>query len=84
MSAMDTAIYWVEYVAKYGNALQSPAIHLHWWERNLVDVYGFLLIVVVTVLGVVLFVLRRLKKLLFGSRACTKKDRTAIKSKKDK
>jgi len=83
-SPLNTSIFWVEYVAKYGNVLQSPAINLYWWQRNLLDVYGFILAVIVTALGVVLFVLRKLKNLLFGSRVCAKKDSAAIKSKKNK
>lgn len=82
-SPLNTSIFWVEYVAKYGNVLQSPAINLYWWQRNLLDVYGFILAVIITALGVVLFVLRKLKNLLFGSRVCAK-DSAAIKSKKNK
>lgn len=84
MSAMNTSVYWVEYVAKYGNVLQSPALKLHWCQRYLLDIYAFLLVVIVTVLYVVLFILRKFKRLLFGSRVCAKKDNIAMKSKKNK
>lgn len=84
MSAMNTSIYWVEYIAKYGNVLQSPALKLHWYQRYLLDVYAFLLVVIITVLYVVLFILRKFKRLLFGSRAGAKKDNIAMKSKKNK
>lgn len=42
MKAMDTALFWIEYVAQYGNVLRSPALELTWWQLNLIDVYGFL------------------------------------------
>ncbi|XP_025159918.1 UDP-glucuronosyltransferase isoform X2 [Harpegnathos saltator] len=83
MNALDTAIYWVEYVVKHGNFLQSPAMHLSWWQHHLLDVYAFLLFVVSAVLLAALFILRKIKRLLFGTRACTK-DSAAVKSKKDK
>ncbi|XP_050462109.1 UDP-glucosyltransferase 2-like [Cataglyphis hispanica] len=84
MSALNTSIFWVEYVAKYGNVLQSPAIKLYWWQRNLLDVYAFILAVIITALCIVLFILRKLKNLLFGSPVCAKKNSAAIKSKKNK
>ncbi|KAK0092119.1 hypothetical protein PV326_002159 [Microctonus aethiopoides] len=40
MTAMDTAIYWVEYAARHGNILKSPATHLTWWQYYLIDVYA--------------------------------------------
>lgn len=83
-SAMNTSIFWVEYIAKYGNVLQSPALNLNRWQRNLLDVYAFILAVIVTALGVALFVLCKLKNLLFGSRVCAQKDSATIKSKKNK
>ncbi|XP_011629710.1 UDP-glucuronosyltransferase 1-9-like [Pogonomyrmex barbatus] len=83
-SAVNTSVFWVEYVAKYGNILQSPAMRLYWWQQNLLDIYALILVVTITVLYVVLFILWKLKKLLFGSRACAKKDNAAIKSKKNK
>ncbi|KYM98244.1 PREDICTED: UDP-glucuronosyltransferase 1-9-like [Cyphomyrmex costatus] len=84
MSAMDTSIFWVEYVAKYGNVLQSPAIKLNCWQRNLIDIYVFIFVVIIIVLYVALFILRKLKKLLFGSHACAKKDNATMKLKKNK
>lgn len=83
-SALNTSIFWVEYIAKYGNVLKSPATRLHWWQRNLLDVYAFISLVIIAVLYLALFILRTLKKLLFGSRTCAKKDNVAIKSKKNK
>ncbi|EZA57756.1 hypothetical protein DMN91_002716 [Ooceraea biroi] len=82
MSPLNTSIYWVEYVAKYGNVLQSPALQLYWWQRNLLDVYAFIFVVIATVLYITLYSLRKLKNFLFGSRAS--KNSAAARSKKDK
>lgn len=51
MSSADTAIYWIEYIIKYGSTvLRSPAMDLTWWQLELLDVCGFLLIVALVVL----------------------------------
>lgn len=84
LSALDTSSFWVEYIIKYGNVLQSPALNLYWWQNCLLDIYAFILVIVITMLSIALFILRKLKKLLFGSRTCAKKDNAAIKSKKNK
>jgi len=80
MSALNTSIYWVEYIAKYGNVLQSPALQLYWWQRSLLDVYAFIFVVIAVVLYIVSFILQKLRKLLFGSHACISKS-TASKKK---
>lgn len=72
MTALETSIYWTEYVARHGNVLQSPAIHLNWFQRNLVDVYGFIALCVLGVLAVLVVILKTVKKLLFGSKVCRK------------
>ncbi|XP_016911984.2 UDP-glucosyltransferase 2-like [Apis cerana] len=51
MSSADTAIYWIEYIIKYGSTvLRSPAMDLTWWQIELLDVCGFLLIAALVVL----------------------------------
>ena len=84
MKPLDTAIFWVEYVTKFRNVLQSPGIKLNWWQRNLVDIYVFIFTVISIVFYIALFILRKLMKLLFGSRTCAKKDNAAMKLKKNK
>lgn len=84
MKPLDEAVYWVEYVARHGNILQSPAIHLNWWQQHLLDVYAFVLVCLLTVIGVVVFVLRKLTKLLFGCKSDSKKDTKMAESKKRK
>lgn len=48
MSAMDTANFWIEYVARNGpNVLKSPALELSWWQLELLDIYGFIILVII-------------------------------------
>ncbi|XP_063972365.1 UDP-glucosyltransferase 2-like [Diachasmimorpha longicaudata] len=48
MSPLDTAIYWMEYAARRGPVLKSPATQLSWWKLHLLDVYSFILICILT------------------------------------
>ncbi|XP_017754841.1 PREDICTED: UDP-glucuronosyltransferase 1-9-like [Eufriesea mexicana] len=84
MSAIDTAIYWIEYVARNGYFLRSPVIDLTWWQRNLLDVYGFLLACLLLILGVSVFLVCKLKNYLLGCKSCTKKGNQPHESKKKK
>ncbi|CAH0545938.1 unnamed protein product [Brassicogethes aeneus] len=46
MTPMETAIYWIEHVIKYKGAehLKSPALSLMWYERDMLDVYFYILL----------------------------------------
>ncbi|CAH0545937.1 unnamed protein product [Brassicogethes aeneus] len=46
MTPMETAIYWIEHVIKYKGAehLKSPALRLMWYERDMLDVYFYILL----------------------------------------
>ncbi|KOC60177.1 Ecdysteroid UDP-glucosyltransferase [Habropoda laboriosa] len=59
MTAIDTAIFWVEYVARHGYILQSPAVHLAWWEQGLWDVYGFVFAGLIAVLGALVYIVQK-------------------------
>ncbi|XP_014479946.1 PREDICTED: UDP-glucuronosyltransferase 2B15-like isoform X2 [Dinoponera quadriceps] len=83
MSALDTAIFWVEYVGRNGNILQSPIIRLYWWQRNLLDLYAFSLFVVIAVLLILRFILRKIKTFLFGSYMDIKKEIAEFTKKKN-
>ncbi|CAL7940604.1 unnamed protein product [Xylocopa violacea] len=88
MTAADTAVYWTEYVARNGFALQSPAIHLAWWQQNLLDVYAFMLVCFAAAFFVVtalmFFVLRKLIKYFRSNGSCPKKEKGSSESKKRK
>ncbi|KAK0175125.1 hypothetical protein PV327_008904 [Microctonus hyperodae] len=72
MAAMDTAIYWVEYAARRGNILKSPATNLTWWQYYLIDVYATILFVILFVLFVVKLILKFLFKIV-----CSRKSNEA-------
>ena len=42
-----SARYWIEYVARHGkDALRSPSVDMPWWQVIQLDVYAFILAVV--------------------------------------
>lgn len=45
MSALDTAMFWIEYVIRHKGAehMKNPAINLSWVAYTMVDVYAFIL-----------------------------------------
>lgn len=45
MSALDTAMFWIEYVIRHKGAkhIKSPAMEMTWIEYNMLDVYAFIL-----------------------------------------
>lgn len=52
MSALDTAMYWIEYVIRHKGArhMKSSAMELSWIAYYMIDVYAFI------ILGMLLFV----------------------------
>ncbi|EFN60313.1 UDP-glucuronosyltransferase 2B15 [Camponotus floridanus] len=78
LNALDTAIYWIEYVIKYGsNVLRSPAMDLTWWELSLLDVFAFLLFCAAIIIMTVVFIVNFLLKILNGN------DHNSLHSKKN-
>ena len=70
LSSLDTAIYWIEYVVKYGSdVLRSPAVDLTWWQLSLIDVYAFILICVTIIVIAVVFIARFILKMINGNRS---------------
>ncbi|PNF35836.1 UDP-glucuronosyltransferase 2B1 [Cryptotermes secundus] len=64
MSAMDTAIFWTEYVIRHkGAAHLRPAIlHLAWYQYLLLDVLAVILLFVITVFLLFYIITRKLIK----------------------
>lgn len=64
---LDTAVYWVEYVIRHRGAkhMQSPAVHLNWFQYHSLDVIGFIVFCIYAVVKVAKFfvcaVIRRCK-----------------------
>ncbi|KAM0729641.1 UDP-glycosyltransferase UGT5 [Formica fusca] len=77
LNALDTAIFWIEYIIKYGNdVLRSPALDLTWWQLSLVDVFAFLLFCIAIIIIAIVFVVRFLLKMInedYQSSSHTKK-----------
>ncbi|XP_023314407.1 uncharacterized protein LOC106648144 [Trichogramma pretiosum] len=74
MKPLETAIYWVEYVARHGkNALRSPLSDMPWWQTSLLDIYVFLATILVLILIVIRVIWKSLAKLLSKKTAKSKK-----------
>ncbi|XP_043473286.1 UDP-glucosyltransferase 2-like [Leptopilina heterotoma] len=54
----ETTIYWIEYVLRNGGILRSPAINLHWIQKELLDVYGFLIFLLISFLYIVMKIIQ--------------------------
>lgn len=68
---MDSAVYWVEYVARYKGAkhLQSAAVHLLWWQYYLLDVIAVAALIAALFIFSIIFVL---KKIFCRNKICSK------------
>ncbi|CAB3221864.1 unnamed protein product [Arctia plantaginis] len=55
MSALDTAMYWIEYVIRNNGAhyLKNPALELSWVAYSMLDVYAFVLVVTLITIYIV-------------------------------
>ncbi|XP_031781625.1 UDP-glucuronosyltransferase 2B2-like [Nasonia vitripennis] len=63
MSAMDTAIFWIEYVIRDGpDALKSPALNVSWWQLALVDLNAFIFLSVILVLTLTFYLSRLISR----------------------
>ncbi|BES92674.1 glucuronosyltransferase [Nesidiocoris tenuis] len=71
MSAMDTAVYWTEYVIRHKGAphLKSPARYMAWWEYHNVDVLATIAAIVLTVLILLYKMTKSFLTLLFCRRS---------------
>lgn len=76
-NATETAVYWTEYVIRHKGAkhLRTAAVGMPWWKYYLVDVIGFILLVVISVLYVIFFVLKLIFKKLFKKSTPKKKQK---------
>ncbi|KAJ6641713.1 UDP-glucosyltransferase 2 [Pseudolycoriella hygida] len=62
LSAIETAIFWIEYVIRHNGAkhLQYPGVELNFFQQNSLDVIGFLFVVFYIVLKTFKFILKKL------------------------
>lgn len=56
LSALDTAMFWIEYVIRNNGAdyIKNPALELSWVASSMLDVYVFVLMIILTIIYVVL------------------------------
>ncbi|CAK9828264.1 UDP-glycosyltransferase UGT5 [Anthophora retusa] len=74
ISALDTAIYWIEHVIRNGpDSLKSPTVNMSWWKLNLIDVFAFLITCVVLVAYCLLSLIRVTLRKFFRSNTAPKK-----------
>ncbi|KAL7306833.1 hypothetical protein TKK_0000994 [Trichogramma kaykai] len=71
MSAMDSAIYWIEYTIRNGPiVLRPPSLNLTWWQLGLIDVYGFLtaifLLFALLIIFVVVLAVKNFSRLFYS------------------
>jgi len=62
LSPKDTAIYWTEYVINHRGAkhMQYKAIHQNFWQRNSLDVIGFMLLSLWVIVQMLKYLWRKL------------------------
>ena len=60
---MDTATYWVEFVIRNGpHAVKPPVLSMSWWKLALLDVYGFLLLCLASVIALIFYFMKLIFK----------------------
>lgn len=65
MSALDSAMFWIEYVIRHKGAkhMKSPAIELSWIAYSMLDVFAFILVGIL----LIAYVLYKVVKFLYRS-----------------
>ncbi|XP_055915993.1 UDP-glycosyltransferase UGT5-like [Eupeodes corollae] len=69
-SALETAMYWIEYVIRHKGAphMRSAGIDLAWYQFYLLDVMALIALVIASVLGVIIMMIRYLIQIRSKSR----------------
>ncbi|XP_055379870.1 UDP-glycosyltransferase UGT5-like [Condylostylus longicornis] len=82
MKALDTSMYWIEYVIKYKGApqLRSAGADMPWYQFYLLDVIGFFIIIIFSTL----FSIVLLCKKLYSKKSNEKSKKEKITSSKSK
>ncbi|KAH8283702.1 hypothetical protein KR018_012601, partial [Drosophila ironensis] len=64
LGAMDTAVYWIEYVIAHQGAshLVAAGVELPWYQFYLLDIVALILGSVLAICGLFLFILRKLRE----------------------
>lgn len=77
MSPLDTAIYWVEYVARHKGAhfMKTAAVGMPFYQYYLLDVIAFILAVLILFFYILYVTLRFFFRLLFKSKITNRKEK---------
>lgn len=64
MAALDLAMFWIEYVIRNNGAdyIKNPALRLSWIESNMLDVFGFVILVDL----MIIYIFIKMVKFLLG------------------
>jgi hypothetical protein len=81
LKPIDSAVYWVEHVIRHKGAphLRSAGLDLKWYQREMIDLFGFLTLVSLTMSFVLYIILKKIVKCI-----CKKKVARLSKTKKNK
>lgn len=81
LPAMDTALYWINYVLRHKGAphLRSAAQDLKWYQLYLLDVIGFLAVTSLTLILVSFYIIKFVIKSLF----CKKSAKASVNKKRN-
>ena len=76
MSALDTAVYWVEYVIRYNGAkhMQSQAVYLNFFQYHSLDVIGFIVMCLYIVFKIFIWFVKLLFRKCCGRGMKTKRE----------
>lgn len=68
MSPMDTAIYWIEYVARHKGAhhMRTAAVGMPLYQYLLLDVFGFLAVCTLSILFIGIYVTKLFFRLVMS------------------
>ncbi|XP_048509528.1 UDP-glucosyltransferase 2-like isoform X1 [Athalia rosae] len=65
-SPQETSVFWIEYILKHGaDSLRSPAVQLTWWQTELLDVYGFIIGVILLAIYAVKLIVSKILRTIF-------------------
>ncbi|XP_060833725.1 UDP-glucosyltransferase 2-like [Rhopalosiphum padi] len=77
LNATESAVYWTEYVIRHKGAkhLRTAAVGMPWWKYYLVDVIGFITLIIFAVLYLNYIVFKTIYKKLFKKTVTKKKEK---------
>lgn len=70
MSGLETAVWWTEYVIRHKGAkhLRNPAADIPFYQYYLLDVIGFLSLVIFIIVRITIFIVKNVIKLSLRAR----------------